>query len=303
MSIKTAIQWCDSTVNPTVGCDGCELWNNKHKSCYAGRITTQYAGTGGYPDSFDRIERRPGRMADAARWSDLLGRPRPDNPCLDDQPRLIFVSDMADALSKGISFEYLEAQIIAHVDSAPGRRHLWLWLTKRPGRMAEFSRWLRGDLGLDWPSNLWAGTSVTSQATVSRIDALLEVGDEHTGRFLSVEPQWEAIDLGQRLGRVDWVIQGGASSDKAHPFDLAWARRLRDDCALGDVPYFLKQLGSYPVLDGQPIKLDDGHGGDPDQWPADLRHRQTPRFARWLPAPAANRDEQTGHAVALAVLG
>ena len=26
MSVKTKIQWCDSTVNPTMGCDGCELW-------------------------------------------------------------------------------------------------------------------------------------------------------------------------------------------------------------------------------------------------------------------------------------
>src|SRR5688572_33443058 len=23
---KTHIQWCDSTVNPVMGCDGCELW-------------------------------------------------------------------------------------------------------------------------------------------------------------------------------------------------------------------------------------------------------------------------------------
>ena len=27
MSKTTKIQWCDSTVNPTMGCDGCELWN------------------------------------------------------------------------------------------------------------------------------------------------------------------------------------------------------------------------------------------------------------------------------------
>ena len=26
MSVKTKIQWCDSTVNPTMGCDGCEIW-------------------------------------------------------------------------------------------------------------------------------------------------------------------------------------------------------------------------------------------------------------------------------------
>ena len=27
MSAKTKIQWCDSTANPTMGCDGCELWS------------------------------------------------------------------------------------------------------------------------------------------------------------------------------------------------------------------------------------------------------------------------------------
>ncbi len=26
MGLKTNIEWCDSTVNPTTGCDGCELW-------------------------------------------------------------------------------------------------------------------------------------------------------------------------------------------------------------------------------------------------------------------------------------
>lgn len=26
MANNTSIQWCDSTVNPIMGCDGCELW-------------------------------------------------------------------------------------------------------------------------------------------------------------------------------------------------------------------------------------------------------------------------------------
>jgi hypothetical protein len=26
MSQKTKIQWCDSTINPTMGCSGCELF-------------------------------------------------------------------------------------------------------------------------------------------------------------------------------------------------------------------------------------------------------------------------------------
>jgi hypothetical protein len=27
MGTKTAIEWCDSTINPVMGCDGCELWD------------------------------------------------------------------------------------------------------------------------------------------------------------------------------------------------------------------------------------------------------------------------------------
>ena len=29
MARHTKIQWCDSTVNPVMGCAGCELWNTK----------------------------------------------------------------------------------------------------------------------------------------------------------------------------------------------------------------------------------------------------------------------------------
>ncbi len=121
-------------------------------------------------------------------------------------PRLIFVSDMSDALSQVVSFEYLEDEIINAVESPAGRQHHWLWLTKRPGRMREFSRWLRRP----WPGNLWAGTSITGRQSLGRVPPLLEVGDERTIRFLSIEPQWEALDLGEWLARLDWIIQGGS---------------------------------------------------------------------------------------------
>ena len=45
--------------------------------------------------------------------------------------------------------------------------------------MATFSSGLKG-LGITWPKNLWAGTSVTTQVTTSRIDSLLKVGDQRT---------------------------------------------------------------------------------------------------------------------------
>ena len=44
MSRDTKIQWCDSTCNPTMGCDGCELWNKQRKSCYAGVLHTRFGG-------------------------------------------------------------------------------------------------------------------------------------------------------------------------------------------------------------------------------------------------------------------
>ena len=110
----------------------------------------------------------PGRMAEAARWKDMAGIARPDKLWIDGLPGLVFVSDMADALSEGIDFEYLLTEIIESVTSELGRLHQWRWLTKRPARMAKFSAWLK-DRGITWPAGLWAGTSITSMETATRV--------------------------------------------------------------------------------------------------------------------------------------
>ena len=91
--------------------------------------------------------------------------------------------------------------------------------------MAEFSRWL-GDKGVDWPENLWAGTSVTKQGTLTRIRPLLDVGNQHTMRFLSIEPQLEPIDYGDALCDVDWAIHGGSSGKDVVTFEVEWATSL-----------------------------------------------------------------------------
>jgi protein gp37 len=213
MSMATKIQWCDSTCNPTMGCEGCELWNPKtgERSCYAGVLHLRYGGvTKGYSPTFEELTFWPGRMAEAARWPDLTGKPRKDKPWLDGLPRLIFVSDMSDALSAVVPFDFLEEEVVRAVTSLNGQRHQWLWLTKRPDRMAQFSDMLKAK-GAHWPKNLWAGTSITTQGTTSRIRHVLRVGDESTIRFLSVEPQRAEIDLREWLPRLDWVIQGGES--------------------------------------------------------------------------------------------
>ena len=195
MAQDTKIQWCDSTCNPTMGCDGCELWNAKRKTCYAGILHMRFGGvTKGYAPTFEDVTEFPGRMADAARWKDLSGQKRPDKPWLNGLPRLIFVSDMSDSLSKIVPFEYLKQEIIDVVTSEKGQRHQWLWLTKVPQRMAKFSKWL----DQDWPENLWAGTSITTQRTTSRIKHLLRVGNDETIRFLSVEPHGRLLAIHHR---------------------------------------------------------------------------------------------------------
>jgi protein gp37 len=259
-----------------MGCDGCEIWGAQRKTCYAGTLHVRFGGvTPGYAPRFEEVTLFPGRVAEACGWSDLSGKRRAGKPWLDGMPRLIFVSDMSDSMSATVPFEYLRDEIILHVRSERGSRHRWLWLTKRPDRMAKLSRWLSAQC-IEWPDNLWAGTSVTSQATTSRIRHLLDVGGERTIRFLSVEPQVEALNLRRWLPKIDWVIQGGESGRGARPFDLAWADSMIGHCHTLGVPYFLKQLGSHVVGANGRLAFIDGHAGDWAEWPADLRVRRMP---------------------------
>lgn len=276
MTRNTKIQWCDSTVNPTMGCDGCELWSNTKRTCYAGIMHGRFGGTTqGYAPTFDLVTNFPGRMTDAASWSDLRGKNRPDKPWLNGMPRLIFVSDMSDALSKAVSFDYLRDEIIENVISPKGQRHCWLWLTKRPQRMAEFGSWI-ADQGYVWPKNLWAGTSVTDQKSTSRIKHLRKVGGEETIRFLSVEPQVEPIDFAPWIPQVDWLLHGGESGHGARTFKFEWAMELIELCRKSDVPFFLKQLGSVVEHNGVRLNFTSFHASEWGEWNPVLAVREVP---------------------------
>lgn len=153
-----------------------------------------------------------------------------------------------------------------------------------------------------WPlPNVWLGVSVEDQdAADERIPLLLQVPAEV--HFLSCEPLLERVDLhrflkrgcacecvgrGPRckgdwircnagLRRPSWVIVGGESSHGARPFDLAWACSIRDQCKSAGVPFFFKQAGSRPILDGAPLKLVHHKGNDLQELPEDLRVREFP---------------------------
>ena len=91
---------------------------------------------------------------------------------------------------------------------------------------------------------------------------------------------------------LDWLIVGGESGPGARPFDVAWARSAVAQCKAAGVPVFVKQLGAWPFsmsgdfwpdgtrfVDGSPtvgVKFRDRKGGDPSEWPEDLRVREFP---------------------------
>jgi len=225
----------------------------------------------GHARQFDVAQEFPGRMAEAAAWGPPTAGERKAKPWLKGAPRLIFISDMGDALSKGIPFEYFKREIVDVVASESGQKHLWLWLTKRPARMADFGRWLTRQGGR-WPDNLVAMTSVTSQGTAGRVDQLRKVPSKYKG--LSCEPLFGPLRLD--LTEIDWLIVGGGSDVLAEPFHVEWALDLREQCSQSGTAFFLKQLGANPHFKGMRLKMADRHGNDSAEWPRDWQARQIP---------------------------
>ena len=100
--------------------------------------------------------------------------------------------------------------------------------------------------------------------------------------------------------RIDWVIVGGESGPKARPCDIAWIRSIVRQCQEAGVPVFVKQLGAFVIDDnsdcdcgtpsngwppttcgvtcteGLKIRIRDTKGGDPAEWPEDVRVREVP---------------------------
>lgn len=170
--------------------------------------------------------------------------------------------------------------------------------------------------GANWPlRNVWLGVSVEDQRTADeRIPELLET--PAAIRWVSYEPAIAAVDFfrylrghavaghcvdidggwwhepgkceGARVncdGRccaptLDWVVIGGESGPGARPFDLAWARSTIRQCREAGVAVFVKQLGANAREDGLLWPRSDRKGGDPAEWPEDLRVREYPGTGR-----------------------
>jgi protein gp37 len=81
--------------------------------------------------------------------------------------------------------------------------------------------------------------------------------------------------------KIAWVVVGGESGPGARPFEIEWARSIIAQCKAASVPVFMKQLGADPRDCAKVVwSCADRKGGDPDEWPSDLRVREYPTEAR-----------------------
>jgi protein gp37 len=100
---------------------------------------------------------------------------------------------------------------------------------------------------------------------------------------------------------LSWLIIGGESTQgkqQARPCNVEWVRALVRQCQGANVPVFCKQLGSNAIQEAAPLPVPqdsfsimrhgeydpepfrfqfrDKKGGNPEEWPEDLRVRQFP---------------------------
>lgn len=257
MGKTTAIEWCDSTVNLQMGCDGCELWaKNKQagkRTCYAGVLTQKYGGRKGWPTAFDKPALFPERLKEALAWPDLKGVVAFRKPWLAGKPRHIFLDDMGDTFTESLPLDWL----LEHIPAMEASPHVWMFLTKRASRMLQFFNECLGYV----PNNFKLGVSLTSQKTVGRLQSLIRLKRVYPNAcvWISAEPLLEMLDFDLLAWASGWgelidgVIAGGESGRDARPCHPDWVRYLRDRCMASGVPFFFKQWGEWLPLEKQGV--------------------------------------------------
>ena len=217
MADHSAIEWTESTWNPTTGCTkvspGCDR-------CYAERLVIRFPKS--FPNAF-ALTLRESTLELPFRWR---------------RPRMIFVNSMSDLFHSDVPESYI-ARVFDVMARCP--QHTFQVLTKRAERLIRLAP------RLPWPSNVWMGVSVESPAYRWRIDYLRET--PAATRFISAEPLIAALP-NLNLADVHWLNAGGESQAGARPAETAWFEDLRDQCAHAQVAFFLKQLGGHPSKRG-----------------------------------------------------
>lgn len=257
MAENSKIEWTHHTANLWWGCtkvhEGCD-------NCYAETLSNRW-GNDVWGNDKPRKEIK-GVWNDLAKYQKLAAEAG--------QMHRVFVGSMMDIFekpmmlvdSKGVELMedtgYLRNMLFENITNQCYPNLMFLLLTKRPSNINKYipESWKENP-----PPNVMFGTSPVNQETCDKlIPQLLEVKGKH---FLSVEPQLDHIGLKAKWlignfdlqGQIDWVIQGGESGHHKRPFDLSWAKSLKEQCEATNTPYFFKQIDKVqPIPDDLMIR-------------------------------------------------
>ena len=308
MSDKTLIEWTGTTLNVVTGCtkisEGCT-------NCYIERTPPfrmngrrfSHPGVGGtippilHPDRLSwPLRWREPRTVFVCSLADLFHRDVPDS----------FIAALWATMARTPQHTY---QILS---KRAGRLHHLLG--KDGQRLLEATtdeETARAIYDAPWPlPNVHVGVSVESQRWADiRIPLLADPEVKAAVKFLSVEPLIGPVDLrlGAHVGHesdqgfdgwtriclecstedrevrwfpegepspITWLIVGGESGPGARPVEVEWIRSVVRQAQGSGVPAFVKQMGSAWAKSAGAAHH---KGGDPHEWPGDLRVREMPR--------------------------
>jgi protein gp37 len=220
---RSAIEWTETTWNPTTGCDrvssGCD-------NCYALVLAKRLKAMGSAKYQTDGDRRTSGPGFGVAVHEDSL-----ELPFRWRQPRLVFVNSMSDLFHAKVPAPFVR-KVFEVMAATP--HHTYQILTKRAVRLARLAPML------PWPDNVWMGVSVEDESQLNRVEHLRKV--PAAVRFVSAEPLLGPLD-GLELSGIDWLIVGGESGRNVRPVHPEWVRKLRDLCLGTGVAFFFKQWG------------------------------------------------------------
>lgn len=188
----------------------------------------------------------------------------------------VFVQSMGDIFHEQIPFEFIDQMFLPMLASYG--RNRFLFLTKRPGRMAEYFN--SKSASLQRNEKFWVGTTVENEDYLWRIDELVKV--RAARYFLSIEPCLGPVDIREYLVEsgyesggpqgwittftgIDWVIIGAESGPKRRECKIEDVRNVVGQCKEYGIPVFVKQLHINGKLSKKMA-----------EWPKDLRIRQFP---------------------------
>lgn len=170
------IGWCDKTINPVVGCNiGCDY-------CYARR----------------QAKRQKQNCILCYKYKPHEHLERLEQLTPRQKPMKVFIDSMWDWNSPGVKPEWCR-QIIAKMTECS--QHIFLILSKNP----------KGYKDYEFPSNVWLGTTITTQDDEWRHNDLLSYRDTKIPRFLSLEPLMGYLNIREICKGIDWFIIGGLS--------------------------------------------------------------------------------------------